>query len=815
MKPHTLVMSAFGPYADEVSIDFDAFGGKGLFLITGDTGAGKTSIFDGITYALYGKMSGDREPKNVRSHFASPSVRTFVRLSFSHDGKEYVVERSPEYERPKQRGEGMTKEPSQASLIAEGSGMPVTKDREVNAEIVRILGITYDQWKQVAMLAQGEFRKLLVAKSDERSETMRTIFSTDNVSRFQDVLKEQAKTLKNERQYAENSIIEEMDRIVLPEGSPYSGDMEKINGIAYIDELLSIVSKQTALDDTRIEALRQKRAEVEKRRFGLSGSIADARNLNQQIDRLEEAKNELGTLTRSEEDMEDKRELAAGIRTVVDRLKVGMSSIAELGDRVERNRAATESLSNTIGTLQTEFEAVCKEYDDCRERNSGVLEQLISEIGELQNALPMFDELEQIRMRRMKLEQTLKSKEEALNGIASKQNELKDRQSAIESFIAENRGAGDELAAANAECDRLMKDCNELSRNLEKACEVDTITVELEELRNSWTMAVFDLESIRQMYAREESKFYRSQAGILAQHLEVGCPCPVCGSTEHPNPASVVEGVLTKDELDKIMSECSSRQEKIASTSASITGMTSKLEVMSSALNEYMCGRFGAAPGDLPSRALIEHGLKESREKLSQTEVLISKLESRVSEVELKETRKAEMEAESERLAESYAELNSEMASLKEELSAAKAEEELRAEGLAHPDRASVSDRIGALTERKAEITKELDSGRMRFEECSRKLASSRSLLDHRRAELASDSEKLMQLTEERDATLQSLEMDEDLCRALLSKEGQLPELEAEVKGYDERVASCSRIIDTYQNDIAGREHVDVASLEQ
>lgn len=178
MKPLLLTLSAFGPYAGECTVDFTRFGGSGLFLITGDTGAGKTTLFDGITYALYGEASGEiRGGDGLRSDFASPETETFVTLEFEHRGKRYTVTRRPEYTRPKRRGEGSTRQPASAELwLPDGS--TVSRLMEVTARITEILRLNYKQFKQLCMLAQGEFRRLLLAGSDERTEILRRLFDT-------------------------------------------------------------------------------------------------------------------------------------------------------------------------------------------------------------------------------------------------------------------------------------------------------------------------------------------------------------------------------------------------------------------------------------------------------------------------------------------------------------------------------------------------------------------------------------------------------------------------------------------------------------
>ena len=178
MRPLKLTISAFGPYAGRTELDMAALGTEGLYLITGDTGAGKTTIFDAITFALYGEASGSsREPAMLRSKYAPPEVPTEVELVFSNQGKTYTVRRNPEYDRPSKRGGGVTTQKAEAELTLP-DGRVVTKLREVNAELIGILGVDRRQFSQIAMIAQGDFLKLLLAETRERQAIFREIFKT-------------------------------------------------------------------------------------------------------------------------------------------------------------------------------------------------------------------------------------------------------------------------------------------------------------------------------------------------------------------------------------------------------------------------------------------------------------------------------------------------------------------------------------------------------------------------------------------------------------------------------------------------------------
>ncbi|MDR2047654.1 MAG: SMC family ATPase [Clostridiales bacterium] len=194
MKPVKLIMSAFGCYAEKQELDFTLLGDEGIYLITGETSAGKTTIFDAITFALYGEASGDaREPVMLRSKYAEPSAETYVEFYFTYHGKDYRVKLSPTYERAKQRGEGTTTQQTEAELDL--ADRTIGRLTEVNKKIVEILGLTRDQFVQIAMIAQGEFRKVLFASTEERMEIFRRIFSTDNYKKFQERVKRDTSSL--------------------------------------------------------------------------------------------------------------------------------------------------------------------------------------------------------------------------------------------------------------------------------------------------------------------------------------------------------------------------------------------------------------------------------------------------------------------------------------------------------------------------------------------------------------------------------------------------------------------------------------------
>ena len=210
MKPITLILSAFGPYAEQTEIDFETLGEQGIYLISGDTGAGKTTLFDAISFALYGEASAGRErrlSKTFRSDYARADTPTFVTLHFRHRGTSWRVTRSPEYARPKQRGEGTVLVAAKAELLNEDSGELWSGLSQVGEKIQEIVGLTQDQFSRTTMIAQGEFLKILNAKSAERKELFQKLFGTERFAAFQQRLKDAFSACENERREIDAGIL--------------------------------------------------------------------------------------------------------------------------------------------------------------------------------------------------------------------------------------------------------------------------------------------------------------------------------------------------------------------------------------------------------------------------------------------------------------------------------------------------------------------------------------------------------------------------------------------------------------------------------
>ena len=279
MRPKRLKLSAFGPYASIVELDMEKLGMKGLYLITGDTGAGKTTIFDGIVYALYGLPSGEnREPAMLRSKYAEAHVPTEVELFFENGGQEYRIRRNPEYERPAKKGGGITLQRAEAELIYP-DGRVVTKQKEVNKAVIEILGLDRNQFLQIAMIAQGDFLKLLLADTKERQGIFREIFKTGYYQILQEKLKSESGKLSDELEFARRSVNQYLEGV--------SVDFTQIPLTEAIDEIQNLVEK----DQLDVENLSEKIKNVQKETDEIL-SEARKKALKKESVMLEEAREE-------------------------------------------------------------------------------------------------------------------------------------------------------------------------------------------------------------------------------------------------------------------------------------------------------------------------------------------------------------------------------------------------------------------------------------------------------------------------------------------------------------------------------------------
>lgn len=408
MRPLKLVISAFGPYAGRTELDFEKLGKSGLYLIAGDTGAGKTTIFDAITYALYGEASGDKKEKRettmLRSKYAQPGTPTEVELTFSHGGKEYRIKRNPKYQRPAKRGKGMTKVEAGVELICPDRP-PLTKIKEADEAVVEILGIDQNQFSQIVMLAQGDFRKLLMADTRERQDIFRKVFRTQYYQEFQQKLKEQAAKASGECEDAKKSVSQYVKDIYCDEENEYFPQADKARKgelpIKDTMELLEILAEQDAQEE---EALSGELRLLDQKLTEVNGRIIKAKEQEKDRENLEKVRQEEQVnlaLLKERKEAFQREEEKKGRQEEIKRESALMEQELPEYDRLGR-------LAEDIGKLASELEASEKKEESDRQEAKdleGQLEDLkreeagLSGAGELKERLSRQKEKAQERQK--------------------------------------------------------------------------------------------------------------------------------------------------------------------------------------------------------------------------------------------------------------------------------------------------------------------------------------------------------------------------------------------------------------------------------
>ncbi|MDO5781043.1 MAG: SMC family ATPase [Eubacteriales bacterium] len=500
MRPEKLTISAFGPYADRTEIDFSRLGDSGLYLITGDTGAGKTTIFDAITFALYGQASGQvRDSAMFRSKYADTATETFVELVFSYQGKKYQVFRSPEYMAPKKRGTGLTLRKAEAQLIYPDERQPVTKARDVTRAIEELLGLDYEQFTQIAMIAQGDFQKLLLAGTVQRGEIFRQIFHTGIYQQVQLKLKDAARSRYKEYDEMRRSIAQYLDGVKLRqrEGTEAEEFAELKKG------------KFEGKLERSLEILKSFIDQGEKRESEL---LKQEQELDQKIRTMENMLH----LSAQKQNLEQKRNLA---RKQLEQL---LPDLEKASGEAEKYKDADQKCE-ALGLLIREKQEQLKKYQ--------VLEQLKKELDEIRM---------QLKKCRAGQEANIRQEQQ----LHKDMEQLKKERSLLE----------------NSQLD-LQKAITEKEKRTQRKSELNGLETGIREFKSLYEATKEQQKKYQAAYekAQQQSEYYQqifhsfldAQAGILAQELKENEPCPVCGSLSHPHPRMISKGrTVTQEILD-------------------------------------------------------------------------------------------------------------------------------------------------------------------------------------------------------------------------------------------------------------------------
>lgn len=507
MKPLKLTMSAFGSYAGKNVIDFTGQQ-QGIFLITGDTGAGKTTIFDAITYALYNQTSGgERNGNMMRSQYAQPETETYVELEFLYQGQTYRVRRNPDYKITKTLKNGKIREqkvPHSVELtLPDGTVFPEKKNA-TDAKIIEILGLTADQFSQIVMIAQGDFLKLLYTKSDERKMIFSKLFRTDIYWKIQENLRRKSMEMDERIQENDRAFEQEKSRIIpLPESEELP-----------LDELVERL-RERLKDALKEQNLR--RANVEE----LNKKITKYEEINKLFVSLEKIRQTGKELEARQAESKERRQQIENARKA-DKVLVAEQQNLRQQQEVEQSAQAIAKMTETLANDQEMFESLKTQLQEVEAIKKREAADLQKKMLALEQSFPSYEALQNARSE----EQQAKKVWEDLGKTSE------------ESFHKKEAG----IAALK-----------EQQKRQEQV---------VEQTKKNWEQTSLSASESAKHYEHMYEAFLKEQAGILAENLSAGCPCPVCGSTVHPDPAKLSDHAVTELEVEQAKKTRAAAEEK-------------------------------------------------------------------------------------------------------------------------------------------------------------------------------------------------------------------------------------------------------------
>ena len=662
MRPLYLTVSGFGPYAGTVELDMEQLGRSGLYLITGDTGAGKTTIFDAITYALYDSASGtDREKTMLRSKYADLSTPTEVELKFEHRGKIYTIQRNPDYPRKKGRGQGETIEKANATLIRP-DGSVVSGTTHVNQAVVDILGVKKEQFAQIAMIAQGDFRKLLTASTDERQKIFSNIFRTGRYAVLQNRLSREANELDSQCRSAQTSMKQYLSGVTCGENELLRQQLDSAqNGEMTTADTIDLIGRILEDDRTRydhltqaLEGLRQELEEVNAQ-WGKADELQKARarltRARQEIDRKTE---ELGRLTAQQEEALSHTEEIEGLKQQITLLN------GDLPKYTQRDEKAA-ALARDRQLLVRETGANERKRADWIARSAG-LEQSRTER----------DKLGSPAEQKALLEARQSQKQERHRQLTGLYTEL----SRYSKLLKQFRAAQQAFLTAKGEADRDAED-----------------------------------------YRVKNDAFLNEQAGILAETLAEGTPCPVCGACHHPAPARKSANAPTEAQL-KAAKEKTERSARAAEEASREAGrLDGQVKEMRQTLLKQTEELLPGCPPNDAAQAVVSEGKKLSEElKQLETDIqtqsrLLLRKEALDRSIPIEERSLKQLDSEVRTTAEALAGRSAQLEARQEELNTLSVQ-------LTHPDSSAAQRQLELWARQKTKLEQNITTAQTAVQTC-------------------------------------------------------------------------------------------------
>ena len=759
MRPLKLTIAGFGPYVGVQELDLQALGTGGLYLITGDTGAGKTTIFDAITFALFGEASGDsREPGMLRSKYAAAEDPTYVELTFSHGQKEYTIRRNPEYRRQKTRGTGLTKEAAQVQLTLP-DGSSITKTKEADQAVHDIIGLNREQFAQVAMISQGEFRRLLQADTRQRQRIFRDLFGTGRYLLLQEQLKSETADLRNQHQQVRMGMQQYMRGIACgPTSSLEPQVIRAAAGELPAAEVMQLLKELQGEDAQLQQTMAQQLEELEKQLEEMAARLAGATAYRNAQKQLEEKQ-------------------AAKIRTQ---------------EEVCRDELLLEQARQTLPEQ----------------------EQLGKQIGALEQQMPTYDIL-------AAKTEDLRLKQKEQTALGDRQQELVKEINRLNGEIAAQKAEHKQLETVDAKKERCLANRQTLTRQQEEfqglLRDLQTLQKqrqELEQRQQTYQLTQTQARKLHALWEGLNKAFLDEQAGLLAVSLQSGIPCPVCGSVDHPQPAALSEQAPSEADVKKAAKkyeEARRQAEEASQQAGEQKGMVNTTEkALEETINRLLPDGTAepeiAAKEQLKELAAQQKHLDAEWDALTADQKRKEQLERQLPEQE-QQCREAEQALADSRSA--LAACAADAARLQEQL------QELR-QSLTYDSKTSAQHELATMQEKLEDLKARLEGARQRLQQRKETLAGLASAIEEltRRLQESApeDPEELQQQRESLLAEKAALTRDQkELYARMTANEkaaANIAAKEQEMTALEQRLGWMSILSDTANGTLTGKEKI-------
>lgn len=763
MKPIKLCMSAFGPYAEKVDIDFEKLGTNGLYLITGDTGAGKTTIFDAITFALYGEPSGNvRESSMLRSKYALDTTPTYVELTFLYQNRQYHIRRNPEYIRKKEKSEGFTTQKADATLTFPDERTPITKTKEVTKAVIELIGIDRNQFIQIAMIAQGDFLRLLLSKTEERSKIFREIFDTKPYFLFQEEIKAKANHLKQQYDDINKSIVQYIKNIYCDESDDNYMALHNLQSnkvICSTEEMIDLTQDIISKSETTLTDLRNHFTKVDTELGEVNKLLGKAESVSKAKKEIKIAQNAL----------QQKEPLLTDLKKQLEQTQLQSSQRDSIAVAIE---TATKKLSD---------------YDELDNQNK-IQQQTIQKAKILKKNLD--NNIQSLE----KIQQSIADSKQLLDML----KDIETEKSKLESSIKE------------VETER--QNYREIYNSVKKYnVTLKEFNIAVENYNNAATVCTENEHQFTEM----EKAFFDEQAGILASKLKQGQKCPVCGSVEHPQLAALTQKAPSREELEEFKKHIAKYKKNMSDLSTDAGEKKGKMETLHNTIVAQAKKIIGECAFSDIEKVILEKG-KQAKTNIAKMAIELEKIEQNIQKKAQLETTIAQSEQKQLKLSEQKQDIEKQIVSLKKEIENNATQIEKLKSNLEYENKTAAQHKILEMKKQKQDIEKQIEKTKKEFENTSALVEKYKTTITTLTQQISNDVavdidalfEKQKQLSIEKNNMIQNIE---NINAHHTSNKKMLHEIKKygnELIDIEKKYNLVRNISDTVNGKIAGKDKV-------